>query len=78
MLDDAIAYASERVEQAGGGREHRVAWWSAIAMLRSLVSSPRAAAKTLTTRSVAAIARTPRRPMSSVPRWPVTWWTPTS
>ena len=57
LLDDAIAYASERVEQAGGGREHRVAWWSAIAMLRSLVSSPRAAAKTLTTRSVAAIAK---------------------
>src|SRR5699024_2877579 len=59
LLDDAIAYASERVEQAGasGGREHRVAWWSAIAMLRSLVSSPRAAAKTLTTRSAAAIAK---------------------
>lgn len=59
LLDDAIAYAGERVEQAGasGGREHRVAWWSAIAMLRSLVSSPRAAAKTLTTRSVAAIAK---------------------
>lgn len=59
LLDDAIAYARERVEQAGasGGREHRVAWWSAIAMLRSLVSSPRAAAKTLTTRSAAAIAK---------------------
>ncbi|WDZ88925.1 DEAD/DEAH box helicase [Nocardiopsis sp. HUAS JQ3] len=59
LLDDAIAYAGERVEQAGapGGREHRVAWWSAIAMLRSLVSSPRAAAKTLTTRSATALAR---------------------
>jgi superfamily II DNA or RNA helicase len=60
LLEDAIAYAGERVEQAGapGGRDHRVAWWSAIAMLRSLVSSPRAAAKTLTTRSAAALAKT--------------------
>ncbi|NKY12718.1 helicase-related protein [Streptomyces somaliensis] len=58
LLDDAIAYASERVEEAGGrgGREARIAWWSAIALLRSLVSSPRAAAQTLTTRSAAAIA----------------------
>ncbi|MFF7982031.1 helicase-related protein [Streptomyces sp. NPDC007901] len=58
LLDDAIAYASERVEQAGGQgkREARIAWWSAIALLRSLVSSPAAAAQTLTTRSAAAIA----------------------
>ncbi|MFE1911084.1 DEAD/DEAH box helicase [Streptomyces anandii] len=58
LLDDAIAYASERVEEAGGQgkREARIAWWSAIALLRSLVSSPRAAAQTLTTRSAAAIA----------------------
>ncbi|MER5514543.1 DEAD/DEAH box helicase [Streptomyces sp. NPDC002763] len=58
LLDDAIAYASERVEEAGGQgkREARIAWWSAIALLRSLVSSPRAAAKTLRTRSAAAIA----------------------
>ncbi|MET8418934.1 helicase-related protein [Streptomyces sp. NPDC005134] len=58
LLDDAIAYASERVEEAGsqGKREARIAWWSAIALLRSLVSSPRAASQTLTTRSAAAIA----------------------
>ncbi|UFR01767.1 helicase [Streptomyces sp. Go40/10] len=58
LLDDAIAYASERVEEAGGRgrREARIAWWSAIALLRSLVSSPAAAAQTLTTRSAAAIA----------------------
>ncbi|GAB3732705.1 helicase-related protein [Nocardiopsis nanhaiensis] len=60
LLEDAIAYASERVEQAGapGGRNYRIAWWSAIAILRALVSSPRAAAKTLTTRSAAALAKT--------------------
>ncbi|MFD6095261.1 helicase-related protein [Nocardiopsis flavescens] len=61
LLDDALAYAKERVEQgtAQGKREARVAWWSAIALLRSLVSSPRAAAKTLRTRSAAAAAQTP-------------------
>lgn len=58
LLDDAIDYASERVEAAGtqGKREARVAWWSAIALLRSMVSSPRAAAQTLTTRSATAVA----------------------
>lgn len=60
LLDDAIAYASERVTVAGeqGKREARIAWWSAIALLRSLVSSPRAAAQTLRTRSAAATAAT--------------------
>ncbi|MFG2432915.1 DEAD/DEAH box helicase [Streptomyces sp. NPDC048590] len=58
LLDDAIAYASDRVEAAGarGKREARIAWWSAIALLRSLVSSPRAASQTLRTRSAAAVA----------------------
>ncbi|SDG02364.1 SNF2 family N-terminal domain-containing protein [Sinosporangium album] len=60
LLDDAIAYASERVSAAGehGRRESRIAWWSAIALLRSLVSSPRAAAQTLRTRSATATAAT--------------------
>ncbi|MEV5407538.1 DEAD/DEAH box helicase [Thermopolyspora sp. NPDC052614] len=60
LLEDAIAYAGERVTAAGdrGKRETRIAWWSAIALLRSLVSSPRAAAQTLRTRSAAATATT--------------------
>lgn len=60
LLDDAIGYASERVNAAGdqGKREARIAWWSAIALLRSLVSSPRAAAQTLRTRSATAAAGT--------------------
>jgi superfamily II DNA or RNA helicase len=60
LLDDAIAYASERVTDASGigKREARIAWWSAIALLRSLVSSPRAAAQTLRTRSASAVAAT--------------------
>jgi superfamily II DNA or RNA helicase len=62
LLEDAIGYASERVTVAGthGRREERIAWWSAIALLRSLVSSPRAAAQTLRTRSAAAAAATER------------------
>ncbi|KRV50223.1 helicase [Wenjunlia vitaminophila] len=57
LLDDAIAYARDRVEAAGeqGRREARVAWWSVIALLRS---SPAAAAQTLKTRSESAAART--------------------
>ncbi|WP_433362337.1 helicase-related protein [Streptosporangium sp. CA-115845] len=60
LLDDAVGYARERVTAAGdqGKREARIAWWSAIALLRSLVSSPRAAAQTLRTRSAAAKAGT--------------------
>lgn len=60
LLEDSIAYASERVSAAGdrGKREARIAWWSAIALLRSLVSSPRAAAQTLRTRSATAAAAT--------------------
>lgn len=60
LLDDAIAYARERVVSAGahGRREARIAWWSAIALLRSLVSSPRAAAQTLRTRSATVLAAT--------------------
>ena len=42
LFDDAIAYARERVagRRPQGKREARVAWWSAIALLRSLASSP--------------------------------------
>ncbi|MFI7214263.1 helicase-related protein [Micromonospora maritima] len=60
LLDDAVAYAGERVSAADkrGRREVRIAWWSAIALLRSLVSSPRAAAQTLRTRSATAAAAT--------------------
>ncbi|WP_228900976.1 DEAD/DEAH box helicase [Streptomyces sp. DH1] len=60
LQDDAIAYAADRVTAAGeqGKREARIAWWSVIALLRSMVSSPAAAAQTLKTRSESATART--------------------
>ena len=70
LLDDAIAYASERVTDANGRRDQRVAWWSAIALLRSMVSSPRAAAQTLVTRSESAAASTPEE--ADALGWPVT------
>src|SRR5690606_40276966 len=51
---------ADRVHAAGeqGKREARIAWWSVIALLRSMVSSPAAAAQTLKTRSESATART--------------------
>jgi superfamily II DNA or RNA helicase len=58
LLDDAITYAGDRLAGAAGQRDQRVAWWSAIALLRSMVSSPRAAAQTLLTRSQSAAAAT--------------------
>ncbi|NUV62572.1 DEAD/DEAH box helicase [Streptomyces sp. CAI-85] len=60
LLDDAIVYARDRVQAADaqGRREARIAWWSVIALLRSMVSSPAAAAQTLKTRSESATART--------------------
>jgi len=70
VLDDAIAYASEQVTDATGKREQRVAWWSAIALLRSMVSSPRAAAATLQTRAQAAAGKTAEE--ADALGWPVT------
>ncbi|WP_285573379.1 helicase-related protein [Actinoallomurus iriomotensis] len=53
----ALAYARETVaDGAGGGLRQRVRWWSALALLRSVASSPRAAAATLRARSVTAAA----------------------
>jgi superfamily II DNA or RNA helicase len=43
-------------ESEAGSRMHRVRWWSALALLRALSSSPRAAAATLRTRAAPADA----------------------
>lgn len=58
LLTEALNYARGSVSKAAGRdrRSQRIAWWSAIALLRSLVSSPRAASQTLTTRSETARA----------------------
>ena len=58
LFDDVLAYARETVRTARGAREQRVSWWSVLALLRALASSPRAAAQTLATRSAALGAET--------------------
>ncbi len=52
LFDKVLAYAREKVrDEAGGPHRRRVRWWSALALLRALGSSPAAAAETLRTRS---------------------------
>ncbi|MDX9954536.1 MAG: helicase-related protein [Anaerolineae bacterium] len=52
LFSSVLAYARERVQDTSGTQYHqRVRWWSALALLRSLASSPAAAAATLRTRS---------------------------
>lgn len=56
LLRDVLAYARESV--AGGtGVRQRVRWWSALALLRALTSSPAAAESTLRTRAASAAAQ---------------------
>ncbi|MCC6174479.1 MAG: DEAD/DEAH box helicase [Chloroflexi bacterium] len=57
LFDRVLTYARETVADESGGRfRQRVRWWSALALLRSLASSPAAAAATL--RSRAAVSET--------------------
>lgn len=52
LLNDVLDYSRERVRDETGPRHRqRVRWWSVLALLRSLASSPAAAASTLRTRS---------------------------
>jgi superfamily II DNA or RNA helicase len=53
-----LAFARETVaDPSGGALRQRVRWWSALALLRSVASSPRAAAETLRTRSRTMLAQ---------------------
>jgi superfamily II DNA or RNA helicase len=57
LVDAVLRYAREQVRDPSGGRlRQRVRWWSALALLRALASSPAAAAATLRTRAAAAEA----------------------
>jgi superfamily II DNA or RNA helicase len=59
LFDRALAYARETVREASGGQHRqRVRWWSALALLRSLASSPAAAAATLRARADTAATAT--------------------
>src|SRR5690606_38895209 len=52
LFNTVLDYARERVtDESGSQQQQRVRWWSALALLRSLASSPAAAAATLRTRS---------------------------
>jgi hypothetical protein len=52
LFDRVLEYAREVVSEADGGHHQRVQWWSVLALLRALASSPAAAAATLRTRAV--------------------------
>jgi superfamily II DNA or RNA helicase len=58
LFDRVLNYARETVMQPGEGYRQRVRWWSALALLRSLASSPAAAAATLRSRAATAEAET--------------------
>jgi len=56
LFGDVLAYAREQVRDGVTGARGRVRWWSALALLRALASSPHAAAATLRTRAANAEA----------------------
>jgi superfamily II DNA or RNA helicase len=60
LFERVVAYARETVATDAGGRafRQRVRWWSALALLRSLASSPAAAAATLRNRAATADSET--------------------
>ena len=59
LFDRVLSYARETVTVPGEeSRKQRVRWWSALALLRSLASSPAAAAATLRSRASTADAET--------------------
>lgn len=59
LFAKVLDYARETVRTGEGGLARRVNWWSALALLRALASSPRAAAQTLRTRAATAAADSP-------------------
>ncbi|MFI5458111.1 MAG: helicase-related protein [Isosphaerales bacterium] len=61
LFDRVLAFAREIVQDDEGGIRYRqrVRWWSALALLRSMASSPAAAASTLRSRAAVANAETP-------------------
>src|SRR5690606_26447426 len=58
LFDRVLRYARETVLEPGEGYRQRVRWWSALALLRALASSPAAAAATLRSRAATVEAET--------------------
>jgi len=67
LFERVLDYARESVQDVSGGAFHqRVRWWSALALLRSLASSPAAAAATLRNRAAGSDIETPEEGDASV------------
>jgi superfamily II DNA or RNA helicase len=57
LFGKVLEFASELVsDESGNKRNRRVRWWSALALLRAMASSPAAAAATLRNRAATAVA----------------------
>ncbi|WP_326807195.1 DEAD/DEAH box helicase [Streptomyces sp. NBC_01775] len=59
LLGEVLAYARETVRSADGALQQRQRWWSTLALLRTLSSSPAAAVRSLHTRAGVQEAGTP-------------------
>ncbi|MFF3892842.1 helicase-related protein [Streptomyces sp. NPDC001812] len=59
LLGEVLAYARETVRSADGALQQRRRWWSTLALLRTLSSSPAAAVRSLHTRAGVQEADTP-------------------
>ncbi len=67
LFERVLDYARESVQDVSGGAFHqRVRWWSALALLRSLASSPAAAAATLRNRAAGSDIENPDEGDASV------------
>ncbi|MFE5853813.1 helicase-related protein [Streptomyces sp. NPDC056500] len=59
LLAEVLTYARETVRSADGALQQRQRWWSTLALLRTLSSSPAAAVRSLNTRAGVREADTP-------------------
>lgn len=59
FFDKVLAFAREAVTEDGERHRQRVRWWSMLALLRSLASSPAAASATLRNRAATADTESP-------------------
>jgi superfamily II DNA or RNA helicase len=51
FVADILAFSREQVRSPGAALRQRMSWWSVLALLRCVLSSPKAAAATLTVRA---------------------------
>ncbi|MEU7383468.1 helicase-related protein [Streptomyces sp. NPDC042207] len=59
FVADILAHTRHQVRGPGGDHRRRMSWWTALTLLRCVLSSPAAAAATLRARSLIAATRTP-------------------